>query len=273
MDSRSAAHVLNEIAALLELRAENRFKSRAYRGAAKAVLALDTDDLAPVLRSGQLAKVKGIGPATLAVIADLVEEGESRYLEQLRLNIPDGMLELMRVPGLNPEKIERLHETLGVASLDDLEAAARDGRLATVKGFGEKTASRMLDGIALARRAGMVALFPAAYAEAARLLTAVRRHPDVVTAEIAGSVRRRSEVIRNIDIVAAVNGSPADVAASFANVPGVVDATVAGGSAAIRYVDGTLLDLHCVSQPRYAVALWRATGSEAHVRYMSAALE
>ena len=78
MDSRTAAHVLSEIAALLELRAENRFKSRAYRGAAKAVLALDADDLAPLVKSGELAKVRGIGRATLGVIADLVETG-ARY--------------------------------------------------------------------------------------------------------------------------------------------------------------------------------------------------
>jgi DNA polymerase (family 10) len=272
MDSRSAAHVLSEIAALLELRAENQFKSRAYRGAAKAVLALDTDDITPLLRSGALAKIRGIGASTLAVLADLVESGESRYLEELRLNLPDGILELMRVPGLGPEKIERLHEALGIATLDDLEAAARDGRLATVKGFGEKTAERMPEAIAIARKSGTLALFPRAYAEAARLLSAVRRHPDVVQAEIAGSVRRRSEVIRNIDIVAAVNGNPADVAASFARVAGVVDARVADGSTAIRYVDGTLLDLHCVSESRYAVALWRATGSEAHIRQMSDAL-
>jgi DNA polymerase (family 10) len=272
MDSRSAAHVLSEIAALLELRAENRFKSRAYRGAAKAVLALDTDDITPLLRSGELAKIRGIGPATLAVLRDLVESGESRYLEELRLDLPDGILELMRVPGLGPEKIERLHEALGIATLDDLEAAALDGRLATVKGFGEKTAERMPEAIAIARKSGTLALYPRAYAEAARLLSGVRRHPDVVQAEIAGSVRRRAEVIRNIDIVAAVNGSPADVAASFARMPGVVDAKIADGSAAIRYVDGTLLDLHCVPEAKYAVALWRATGSEQHIRQMSDAL-
>lgn len=272
MDSRSAAHVLSEIAALLELRAENRFKSRAYRGAAKAVLALDTDDITPLLRSGELARIRGIGPATLAVLTDLVESGESRYLEELRLDLPDGILELMRVPGLGPEKIERLHEALGIATLDDLEAAALDGRLATVKGFGEKTAERMPEAIAIARKSGTLALYPRAYAEAARLLSAVRRHPDVVQAEIAGSVRRRGEVIRNIDIVAAVNGSPADVAASFARVPGVVDAKIADGSAAIRYVDGTLLDLHCVPEAKYAVALWRATGSAHHIRQMSDAL-
>jgi DNA polymerase (family 10) len=263
---------LSEIAALLELRAENQFKSRAYRGAAKAVLALDTDDITPLLRSGALAKVKGIGSSTLAVLTDLVESGESRYLEELRLNLPDGILELMRVPGLGPEKIERLHEALGIATLDDLEAAARDGRLATVKGFGEKTAERMPEAIAIARKSGTLALYPRGYAEATRLLSAVRRHPDVVQAEVAGSVRRRSEVIRNIDIVAAVSGNPADVAASFARVPGVIDAKVADGSAAIRYVDGTLLDLHCVSESRYAVALWRATGSETHIRDMSDAL-
>jgi len=272
MDSRSAAHVLSEIAAVLELRAENRFKSRAYRGAAKAVLALDTDDLTPLVRSGELAKVRGIGPSTLAVITDLVESGESRYLEQLRLDLPDGMLDLMRVPGLGPEKIERLHEALGIASLDDLEAAARDGRLAAVKGFGPKSAEKMPEAIAIARKSGTLALFPRAYAEAARLVSAVRRHPDVTQAEIAGSVRRRSEVVRNIDIVAAVTGEAAEVAASFARVAGVVDATIAVGSAAIRFVDGTLLDLHCVPEEKFAVALWRATGSEGHIRQMSDAL-
>jgi DNA polymerase (family 10) len=221
--------VLSEIAALLELRAENRFKSRAYRGAAKAVLALDSDDITPLLRSGALAKIKGIGSSTLAVLTELVESGESRYLEQLRLDLPEGIVELMRVPGLGPEKIERLHEALGIATLDDLEAAAHDGRLATVKGFGPKTAEKMTEAIAIARKSGTLALFPRAYGEAARLLSAVRRHPDVTQAEIAGSVRRRSEVIRNIDIVAAITGDPAEVAASFARVPGVVDAKLANG--------------------------------------------
>ena len=266
MDSRTAAHVLSEIAALLELRSENRFKSKAYRGAAKAVLALDADDLAPLVKSGELAKLRGIGKATLGVITDLVETGESSYLEQLRANLPAGIIELMRVPGLGPDKIERLHETLGIASLDDLEAAARDGRLAAVRGFGEKTASKMLDSIAIARRAGTLTLFPRAYAEAARLVTSVRRHPDVVKAEIAGAVRRRSEVVGAIDVVAAVRTDPDEVVASFARVPGVAHATVDNGSASIRYVDGTVLDLRCVAADAFAVALWRATGSDAHGR-------
>ena len=269
IDSRSAAHILSEIADLLELRAENQFKTRAYRAAAKAVLALDTDDLAPQLRSGQLARVRGVGSSTLGVIADLIENGESSYLEQLRLNSPEGLLELMRVSGLPPAKVQAVHDTLGIASIDALEAAAADGRLAKVKGFGDKTVDRLLDSIAFKRRTHALMLVPRAHAEAALLLAAVRRHPDVIAAEVAGSVRRRCDTVRDIDIVAAVRGDPSTVAASFARVSGVADASVTGGVASIHYVDGTMLDLYCVAEDEFAVAFWRATGSAEHVAQLT----
>src|SRR3954466_3236229 len=114
MDSRTAAHVLSQIAAYLELQGENRFKSRAYRMAARSVLALASDDLAPLLRSGELARVRGLGPATLSVVRDLVETGESTYLEQLRAEMPEGLLELMSVPSLSIEKIRKLHTEAGI---------------------------------------------------------------------------------------------------------------------------------------------------------------
>ena len=269
MDSRTAAHVLSEIADLLGLNAENRFKSRAYRTAAKAVLSLNADDLGPIFRSGELAKVKGLGKSTLGVIGDLIENGESAYLAQLRQDIPEGVVDLMRVPGLNAARIQEVYEALGVATIDDLEAAARDGRLAKVKGFGDKTAERILEAIEFTRRTGSLALFPRAAIDAGRLRSAVRQHPDVTRAEIAGSVRRRNEVVRNVDIVAAVTADPGAVAASFARVPGVVDAKLHDGSASIRYIDGAQLDLHCVLEPDFAVAWWRATGSATHVAQMT----
>jgi DNA polymerase (family X) len=272
MDSRTAAHVLSEIAALLDLHAANRFKARAYRTAGKAILGLDSDDLSPLYRSGELAAVPGIGPATLGVIGDLIENGESRYLEQLRVNVPDGVLELMRVPGLGAAKIQQIFEELGVSTIDELEAAARDGRLATVKGFGQKTAEKLLTSIAFARRTSAHVLLPRAVTEAGRLIASVRRHPDVVAAEIAGSVRRRCDVVRDVDIVAAVRNDPSAVAASFGRVPGVRDATASEGHAAIRYVDGTLLDIYCVPPDEFAVALWRVTGNSAHVAEVTAAL-
>ena len=272
MDSRSAAHVLSEIAAFLAFRAENRFKARAYGNAAKAVLALNADDLTPLYRSGELAGVRGLGRATLAVLSDLIENGESRYLEQLRQHVPEGVIDLLRVPGLTPVRIQQIHEALGVASVDELEAAARDGRLATVRGFGEKTSQNLLAAIEFMRRTSALSLYPRAAVEAARLLEAVQRNPNVITAAIAGSVRRHNEVVRNVDIVAGIRGDPAAVATAFANTPGVVDAKVTGGWASIGYVDGTWLDLRCVPEDAFAVSLWRATGSSAHVAQMTASL-
>ncbi|HUF25804.1 MAG TPA: DNA polymerase/3'-5' exonuclease PolX [Gemmatimonadaceae bacterium] len=267
MDTRSTAHTLHLIAELLELQGENRFKASAYRTAARAVAALDLDDLGPLLRSGELERTAGVGPATIAVIRDLETTGESRLFEQLRESTPEGLLEMMRVPGLGTAKIQAIHERLGVETLHELEEAARNGRLARLPRFGPKTAEKILKGIAFLRETGALVLYPHALAEGRRLLGAVRAHPDVAAAELAGSLRRHREIVRDLDIVAACRAAPEQVAASFAHSPGV-RAVVGGGgrSLQIRYVDGTLLDLHCVTPDEFAVALWRATGNDDHVR-------
>ncbi len=271
MDPRTAAHTLSRIADLLELRGESRFKPLAYRNAARALSALEVDDLVPLYQAGRLHALRGLGPATIAVLRDLVETGESAYLEQLREDTPEGLFDMMRVPGLGTAKIHRIHAGLGVETLHELEEAARDGRLAALPTFGPRTAAKILKGIAYLRETSAYVLFPHAAAEAARLLRMVRAHPDVVRAEVAGSVRRRREVIRDIDIVAACQRDPAAVASAFAHAPGVRDALGAGGaSVTLRFVDGTLLDLHCVEPARFAVALWRATGSAAHEREVGA---
>ena len=266
MDSRTAAHVLSQISALVELQGGNRFKARAYESAAKAILGLDSDDLTLLHRSGDLKKVPGIGPATLSVLRDLIETGESRYYDQLREATPEGMLEMMRVPGLGMAKIQAIRTGLGIETLHELEEAARDGRLARLPKFGAKTAEKILKGIGFLRETVALELYPQAFGEAMRLLSGVRRHPEIVRAEVAGSIRRHREVIGDIDIVAACRSDPARVAASFARVPGVRDATGAGAaSITIRYVDGTRLDLHCVRPEEFAIAWWRATGSASHL--------
>jgi DNA polymerase (family 10) len=272
MDSRSAAHVLNQIGALLQAKGEQRFKARAYAGAARALIALDTDDLGSLLKSGELADTPGIGPATLSVVRDLVETGESRYLNQLSEGMPEGMLDLMEVPGLTPARIQLIHETLGVQNLDDLERVARDGQLAELPKFGKKTAEKILRGIEIVRRDAHLQRFPAAIVEATMILANVVKHPDVNHAEIAGSVRRHNELVSDVDIVAECSSDPAKVAASFGRSPGVREATPKEdpGSVHIRFVDGTHLDMHCVSKADYPVALWRATGSGLHVEEMNA---
>jgi DNA polymerase (family X) len=270
MDSRTAAHVLSQIAAFLELHGENRFKSRAYSAAARAVQALDADDLAPLLRSGELAGARGLGPATISVIRDLVETGESSYLERLRETTPEGLLEMMRVPGLGPQKIHQIYRGLGVETVHELEEAARDGRLAKLQRFGPKTAEKILKGIAFLRDTGVRVLLLHALGEARRLLAAVAAHPDVEHAEIAGAIRRHREVIRDVDVVAACRGDPAAVATSFTRTSAVRNAVgVGSASVSITYVDGTHFDLYCATREHFAVALWRATGNEEHVTQMA----
>ncbi|MDB4898571.1 MAG: hypothetical protein JWN53_379, partial [Gemmatimonadetes bacterium] len=251
------------------LRGEQRFKIRAYEQAARALVSLDTDDLGALDRQGTLAATRGLGPATLSVVRDLIETGESRYLERLRADTPRGLLELLDVPGLGVPRIHKVHAELGVDSLDALEAAAREGRLAKMKGIGPKTAERILKGIAFVRSAGTQSLYPRAAADAANLLMMVRSHPGVLKAEIAGSVRRHRETAGDVDIVALCD-DPRAVAASFARAPGVREAKHADtASPSIVYVDGARLDLVCVHEPVWALALWLATGSAAHVRQVA----
>ena len=258
--------MLSQIAAYLELRGENRFKVRAYQMAARSLVALAVDDLRPLLRSGELAKLRGLGPATMTVVRDLADTGESRYLEQLRAAMPEGLLDLVRVPGLGIEKIHTLHQELGIASLDDLEAAARDGRLRQVKGVGPKTAQKLLAGIEFMKTANPLRLYSHAIVEANALLAAVRSHPDVVRAELSGALRRRLEVIREISIVAACAGLPDEVAQSFARLPGLRSALGEGAAVVLRFADGTILDLRCVATQAFAFEWWRTTGSDEHVR-------
>lgn len=270
MDSRTAAHVLSQISALLEIRGTQRFKAKAYTRAARAVLALDTDDLGSLLRSGELAETAGIGPATLSVIRDLVETGESPYLARLREGVPQGLVGLMRVPGLTPARLQAIHRELGIETAEELAEAARDGRLAALPRMGAKTAERILLGLEFRKRSARLERYPVAAIEANLLRTSMARHPDVTRAEVAGSVRRFNEVAADLDIVVECRGDPVKVADSFTRSPGVKTANRSdnGRSATIEFVDGTLLDIHCVSKAEFPIALWRATGSRAHVDQM-----
>ena len=272
MDSRTAAHVLSRIAAYLELNGESSFKCRAYEGAARAVRLLGADDLAPLYRSGELAGVRGLGPATLAVIRDLIETGESRYLEQLRESTPDGLLDMLAVPGRTPARIHRVYEDLNVETVEELEAAARDGRLATLPKVGPKTAAKILAGIATARQRGALRLYHHAIVEAEHLRAAVQSHPEVETAEVAGALRRRMEVASTVDIVAVCRGDATAVAQSFTRVAGVRSAEGTGASVSILYVDGARLTLRCVAPADFPIALWAATGSTEHVAAVTTAL-
>ena len=265
MDSRTAAHILNQIGSYLELTGSPRYKARAFQRAARSVLALGADDLTPLLKSGELAKTRNVGPATLSVIKELIETGESSYLDRLTADTPRGLIQMARVPGLGLAKVRLIHSELGVENLEELEQAARDGRLAKLPRFGARTAERILAGITFARDSGRRSLYHRGLAQAVVLREGVARHPDISEAIIAGTVRRHHETIGDIAIVAVCTADPVEVARSFGNAPAVSEVIENDARISIRYIDDTRMDLWCTRPEHAAVTLWRATGSDEHI--------
>lgn len=265
MNCRDAAHALAQVAVLLELHDGDKTVVKAMQGAARTVATLHDADLAGALQR-ELAVPEIVAPEALAVLRDLAESNSSALLEQLQEETPEGLMEMLRVPGLGPARIRSIHEHLDVDTLLELEQAASDGRLAALPKFGTKTAEKVLKGIADLRATGAHVLWQHARAEAERVRETMRVHPDVLQIEIAGSIRRCTEIVRDVDLVAAVRGSPSVVAASLSQQRGVKEVLGGGGrTLSLRLENGVRVDLACVRPEQFALALWRATGSAAHV--------
>lgn len=202
MNKFDIARALDEISSYLELSESNRFRALAFERAARSIRAIDAEP-ADLIASGELAKVPGIGKATAAIIEELARTGGSAYLEDLRKQYPAGIFELLRVPKLGLKKIGILHEKLGIGSLNELEEAARAGRLATLPGFGAKTEKLILAGIQQARHRESNFLLPIGVEVGEQIREHLAAIREITDAEVSGSVRRRLEVIRNVNIVIA----------------------------------------------------------------------
>ncbi len=263
MDSRAASHLLHEIVALLELQGEDPAVPAPFADAARSLAADEARPLAELLKRDK----RRFAPEVVEVLEQFRDNGDADLLDRLRESTPEGLFEMMRVPGLGPSRIRRIHEGLGIDTLQELEEAARDGRLAKLPRFGARTAEQVLRGIAWLKESGAQVLLPHGRAEAERILAALRRQPGVVRAEIAGAVRRHCETVREIEIVAACAREPELVAAAFARTPGVRDSVGSGTQhVSIRFDDGVRLQLHCVPAEQFVVSWFRATGSAAHVQ-------
>jgi DNA polymerase (family X) len=256
------ARLLAEIAALTELGGGDPFRARAFAGAARSLEATDAD-LHALADEGRLTTLKGVGPAIAAVIEEFLRTGRSAAYEELRTATPIGLFDLMRIPGLGTKRIRTLHEELGIDSLDALEAAARAGRIASISGFGAKTEAKILEGIAFARASGGRRRYPEALETAARLVDAVRALPGVLAAEIVGALRRRLEVVDEVELVVAAE-RPVEVRAALGRLNGLAAAEAVGEGTEARLPDGLLVRVRCVEPAAFVAAVVWETGSESH---------
>ncbi len=261
MDARAAAHVLSEIATLRQLRGEDETGSAAFESASKQLGGQPTRLLADVLATEPFV------PAVAAVLDELLHDGDSSLLDDLREDTPEGLQEMLRVPGLGPTTIQRVHAGLGIETLQELEDAVRDGRLAALPRFGPRLVERVRKGILQLRETGASVLLPHADAEAARLLNAIAAHEGVARVVVSGALRRRMETVNEIGMVVECTTQPIAVAASLAHVRGV-QRVVGSGTRVIslHFADSTTATLHCVHPTQFAMTLLRTTGNAEHVR-------
>ncbi len=263
MDKARVGTILAEIAVLLALKGENPFKANAYANAARRLEGL-TEDLGALVREDRLGELPGFGPSLVAKVTELVRTGRLRYYEDLKAEIPQGVLDLLRIPGLGPKRARLLREALGISSLGELEYACHENRLLRLKGFGETLQRKVLEGIAFAKRQQDLHLFPKAWAEAERLRAWLARLPGVTRAEVAGSLRRRKEVVKDIDLLVACR-APAAVMTAFRRMPGVASVIGSGETkTSLRTEAGIQVDLRAVSEAEFPAALLYFTGSQAH---------
>ncbi|MDQ3521966.1 MAG: DNA polymerase/3'-5' exonuclease PolX [Gemmatimonadota bacterium] len=267
MTASEVAALLAEIGRLAELVDPNPFRARAYTQAARSLEGSHLD-LVALEAADQLTSIPGVGPGIAQTIREVVTTGSSDVYRELNTRIPAGLHAVLRVPGLGIKKVRTLREQLGIESLDDLERAAAGGRVAGLSGFGAKTEQKILQGIAFLRTTLGYRRYPAALQIAVRLLEWLREHPAVDTAEIAGGLRRRLEVVDAVELVAS-SAQGDEVLRAFAALGGPA-ATWEEQRALFPLEDGFAVRLRCVPPERFVAAMVWETGSEAHLRDLAA---
>src|SRR5262249_40352953 len=255
-----------EIAILLELKGETSFRVLAYRNGARAVEQLE-EDIGELVRSGRIGAVRGIGETLRDKITTLVKTGSLPYYEDLKAKTPPGLLRMLRIDGLGPKRVKVLYEQLGVDDLDKLRAACQAGQVAELKGFGLKSQQKILEGIDFLDEVGGRVRIDQALPLGERIVAELRKVPGVVRIELAGSLRRRRETVKDVDIVAS-SDDPQPLMEHFVHLPGVRKIIGHGDTkSSIAIGDGSVtlhVDLRVARDSQYPNALQHFSGSKEH---------
>lgn len=265
MDKKDISQILEEIGTLLELKGENPFKCRAYHNASRIIGSL-THDIHELIVSGELQKIKGIGSGLAEKITELVNTGKLKYYDELKKSLPDGLLSMLRVQGLGPKKVKLLYEKLDIKNLDQLKTASEEHKLAELDGFGEKTEENILKGIALLEKHIDKHLYSTAKEAADRIVEILRKQKGIIRCEVAGSLRRRKEIIGDIDILVSTKPSAAKQIMGLFTSHQDVEKIISKGEtkSSVLLKSGINSDLRVVNDDEFAFALAYFTGSKEH---------
>ncbi|MGH2493474.1 MAG: DNA polymerase/3'-5' exonuclease PolX [Ktedonobacteraceae bacterium] len=270
MDKNQVANMLEDVASLLELKeGSNPFEVRAYENAARAVSALD-GDIEQLTRYGKLKGVPGLGSTIIKRIEELVNTGQMALYDELVAETPPVKLDMRRIQGVGPKKINVIYNQLHVQSIAELEQACKENKVAVLPGFGKKTQDKILQGIELlARHAGRF-LYPVAEDEAERMRAALSTIPEIVRMQVAGSLRRRRETIGDIDMVVSVADDAGDAVRRkimdvFTSQPSVQVITGKGDTkSSVVLKSGMNMDLRVVNDSQFPYTLHHFSGSKEH---------
>jgi DNA polymerase (family 10) len=263
MKNKFVADTLYLIADLLDLKGEGFFKIRAYRIAAQTIEALD-EDIETIAEQGRLKSIPGIGEALAKKITELVITGKLYYLDELKKEVPEGLIDLLGIPGLGPKKVAAMYKSLGITTLKELQQAATEGILRKLFGFGEITEKNILRGIQLLEKTSGRVLLNLAYQDGMDYVMYLKKCKQVQHIDVAGSLRRMKETIGDIDILAS-SKDPSVVMNCFVKYPKVSQVLAKGPTkTSVLLQDNLQVDLRVVDNKSFGAALQYFTGSKEH---------
>jgi len=264
VDNPEIARIFDEVADVLEIQGANPFRIRAYRNAVRTVESLTTPLRKWVEENRPLTDLPGIGKEMANHVREMVETGTLGFRDELLAEVPRSLIELMRLPNLGPKKARKIYDELKIGSVDELEAAAQAGLIASLPGFGARSQEKILAGIAEYRQHGSRFLLPQAERTVEPLLGYLRESPGLERLEVAGSYRRRKETVGDIDLLA-IASQPVPVMERFRGYPQVDKVLNAGDTkSTVVLGSGLQVDLRVVPAECYGAALVYFTGSKEH---------
>jgi DNA polymerase (family 10) len=274
MNNREMAGTFEAIANLMEIKGEAIYRILAYRRAAEALRGLGRD-ISKIWEAGELEDIPGVGKAIAGKIDEMIRTDRLEFYEKLASEIPPGLIELLKIDGIGPKKAAQFWSEGGITSIEELEEAAKEGRLSSLSGMGSKSEQKIIDGIqALKSRTTERYLLSSAWDTAQALIGAMGKVKEVERIEAAGSLRRSRETIGDLDLLVA-SEFPTQVMDAFIELPQVERVLGKGDTkASVELVDGMRVQLWVHPSERFGSAWQYATGSQAHnVRLREIALK